>query len=328
MNHADTEENHQAISYFNQSLQLFTTFADERIIHFYNYLQELYNILGLTHLNQDKNEVGLQLLGKSKDLYQSLQTTKYPVQYIVFSSHQYQEKLIQQEFSYQFRYYYTGGVCARKTEELYTLTLFYLAQAYVKLDHRELGAHYSGLTMQRQFETKTYELKDFCVNCISLSEYYYGCRNFRQAQYLILAAQEIIPADRKKRKLRATLQMSLGRMLMEYMKISVRVISEEQQESEAQSLDQLYNKMIIKFQGLNLEIPPVKVCQTVDDVKSIFRQANTQYKLALQYFVLDGFVTEHLQICQDINQMYKQIALLETNLPRVEAMLEKRLTLL
>lgn len=44
--------------------------------------------------------------------------------------------------------------------------------------------------------------------------------------------------------------------------------------------------------------------------------------------MLDGFVTEHLQICQDINQMYKQIALLETNLPRVEAMLEKRLTLL
>lgn len=38
----------------------------------------------------------------------------------------------------------------------------------------------------------------------------------------------------------------------------------------------------------------IEVKKDFDEVKSIFRQANTQFKKALSYFVLDGFVTEHI----------------------------------
>jgi KIF-1 binding protein C terminal len=38
-------------------------------------------------------------------------------------------------------------------------------------------------------------------------------------------------------------------------------------------------------------IPDLK---DIEDAKSLFRLANTQFKRALDYFVLDGYVTEHV----------------------------------
>lgn len=35
---------------------------------------------------------------------------------------------------------------------------------------------------------------------------------------------------------------------------------------------------------------------SIEDAKTLFRLANTQFKRALDYFVLDGHVTEHVQM--------------------------------
>ena len=59
-------------------------------------------------------------------------------------------------------------------------------------------------------------------------------------------------------------------------------------------MTEVYNRMIVKFEGVNLSIPDLKVISTEDEAKSIFRQSNTYFKKALEYFVLDGFVTEHI----------------------------------
>ena len=39
------------------------------------------------------------------------------------------------------------------------------------------------------------------------------------------------------------------------------------------------------------EIPNIK---DIEDAKTLFRLSNTQFKRALDYFVLDGYVTEHV----------------------------------
>jgi hypothetical protein len=64
--------------------------------------------------------------------------------------------------------------------------LFYLAQAYTKLGFKDKAAEYCGRTLQRQYLNKTFELKDFCNNLISLAEYYQNNKLFAQAQYLLL----------------------------------------------------------------------------------------------------------------------------------------------
>ena len=62
-NFHDTEETNQAEINFRKSLALLTKVDAQHIAPYFNLLQELYNILGLIHLNRDDNETGLSLLG-------------------------------------------------------------------------------------------------------------------------------------------------------------------------------------------------------------------------------------------------------------------------
>jgi len=49
----------------------------------------------------------------------------------------------------QFTFYVDGGLDLTKLEKNYTLTLFYMAQVYTKLNKNELAVNYCALTMQR-----------------------------------------------------------------------------------------------------------------------------------------------------------------------------------
>ena len=44
----------------------------------------------------------------------------------------------------------------------------------------------------------------------------------------------------------------------------------------------------------------------------------------MDYFVLDGYVTEHIQMKQDLSKLYKHLAMMETNAQRVFAMHDRR----
>jgi hypothetical protein len=59
--------------------------------------------------------------------------------------------------------------------------------------------------MQRQIARKTYECKDFVLNCITLSDYFQAKEEFAQAEYVLYAAVAVLPEDlTKRKKLRAT----------------------------------------------------------------------------------------------------------------------------
>ena len=61
-------------------------------------------------------------------------------------------------------------------------------------------------TMKRQMKFGEFQVKDWAVNCINLSEYFVKNGFFAQAEYCLLSGFAIIPEDpSKKRKLRATL---------------------------------------------------------------------------------------------------------------------------
>lgn len=56
---------------------------------------------------------------------------------------------------------------------------------------------YCGETMKRQLEANEYQLKDFCINALTLSEAYQGREHWAQAEYLLYAAHNVIPDDAK-----------------------------------------------------------------------------------------------------------------------------------
>ena len=55
-----------------------------------------------------------------------------------------------------FKYLYEGGIDHEQLEDSYTLTLFYLAQAYTKLDFKEKAAESCGRTLERQHTNGKY----------------------------------------------------------------------------------------------------------------------------------------------------------------------------
>ena len=57
--------------------------------------------------------------------------------------------------------------------------------------------------------------------------------------------------------------------------------------------------------------PKITTMRGMDDAKTLFRLSNTQYKKALEYYVLDGYVSEHVQIQQGISMLYKHLAKIE-----------------
>jgi hypothetical protein len=107
-----------------------------------------------------------------------------------------------------FAFYINGGLDRAKLERNYTFTLFYLAQVYTKMGLNEKAVEFCAATMKRQLAFREYEVKDWCVNCINLAEYFIKNGYLAQGEYSLFAGIAILPHDvSKKKKLRATLQM-------------------------------------------------------------------------------------------------------------------------
>jgi hypothetical protein len=77
--------------------------------------------------------------------------------------------------------------------------------------------------MKRQLAFGDYEVKDWCINCINLSEYFIKNGFFAQGEYCLFSGLTVLPNNdlTKKRKLRATLQMHLARYYLERLAFGV-----------------------------------------------------------------------------------------------------------
>ncbi len=82
------------------------------------------------------------------------------------------------------------------------------------------------------------------------------------------------------------------------------------------------------FPSLFIKFPKITDVNDIEQAKLLFRLANTQFKKAMDYFVLDGYVTEHVQLRQDVSKLYKQLAFMESNGDRNFAMQDRRRDLL
>eukprot|EP00831_Metopus_contortus_P004995 TRINITY_DN11869_c0_g1_i1.p1 TRINITY_DN11869_c0_g1~~TRINITY_DN11869_c0_g1_i1.p1 ORF type:complete len:225 (-),score=46.48 TRINITY_DN11869_c0_g1_i1:106-780(-) len=88
------------------------------------------------------------------------------------------------------------------------------------------------------------------------------------------------------------------------------------------------NKLYVDFPSLGISWPIIEDVSGLEKAKEFFRLANTQYKKALDYFVLDGYVTQHIGLRKEIAELYKTLAAIEPDNTRLIAMLERRKDLL
>lgn len=184
-NYYETEERGLAKEYFYKFLDIHSRLPFSKAVNFFNYVQFVFNALGLIHINSDEDEQGLAYLLKSEKLYEKIRELLlenpiscyntidlYSAKLRFFNSMNTGEeinetdarvfKLYQQngkKVKPVFHFFYQGGLNIEKTEEQYTLTCFYLAQARTKEGKKDQAANYCGKTLKRQFDVGQFEVR-------------------------------------------------------------------------------------------------------------------------------------------------------------------------
>jgi len=170
--------------------------------------------------------------------------------------------------------------------------------------------------MKRQLEAESYQVRDWIVNNINLAEYFTTNGHFAQAEHCLQAAFTVLPIDLgKKKKLRATLQMQMGRY---YKNRLIFHVDNFLQSKEL--INDVVHKKFVEYDTLKLKWPQIKDIENIEEAKMIFRLSNTQLLKALEVYVLDGYVTENIEINKDISCIYRYLSSMEDDSGRFEAM--------
>lgn len=350
VNFFETEETGQSKAYFVKALEYFSKLPANRAAGFFNQIQYIFNNLGLINLNSGEQHRGLGYLLKAEKLYeksieilQSLQYTVcnnmelYSIKLRDFASTAEEREEDPKKYAMinrhptlrpVFKFYYEGGIDVELTEKTYTLTCFYLAQAYTKeKDSKDKAASYCGITLKRQVDCGDYESKDWANNSMGLAEYYKQEQQYSQAIYILFTALEVLPANRHLRT-KASLRIMLGNVLNDQLDYNCRLIRSDAissaSEKERNQLVSHMNTQALKFEGVKIHFPQTKLYSTYEEVKILFKMAMTEYKKAMEVYPLDGYVTEHCNIVKEVSRLYKTLSSLETDPDRRAAMETKR----
>ena len=120
---------------------------------------------------------------------------------------------------------------------------------------------------------QTYQVKDFCVNCLNLANYFVLQKNFAQAEYLLYTAQTLLPEDQnKKKKLRANIQVQLGEYYLSLMTHLIRCFVAMDNYSMT-----LGEKKTVVFPEVNLKWPTIQEIRDLSDAVMLFKLGNTQF---------------------------------------------------
>lgn len=143
---------------------------------------------------------------------------------------------------------------------------------------------------------------------MSLADYYRNNYFYSQAEYMLLVGLKLLPEEGKKR-LRASFHMALGDNLKELLGYSA--ISFRNQQNQEEESDNVLSRKFLEFEGSGVVFPKVTLGRNLEECKSIFRKANTQYKKAHETYVLDGYVTEHIEIIFSQSKLYKHLCMVD-----------------
>lgn len=166
---------------------------------------------------------------------------------------------------------------------------------------------------------------------MGLAEYYKQENQYSQAMYIIFTALKVLPNFKESEEMRASLHIMMGNILLdflEYNSLLIRTGLEEKKEEEVKQLEDFINSKELVFDDNIVNFPVNKVYRNIDEIKTLFKMAMTEYKKALDFFVLDGYVTEHTNVVKQISKLYLILSKLEVNQSRIYAMNKRRVDLI
>ena len=320
-------------THFIKSINFFNTLPTLIKMRYINLYQEIFNNLGIIYYNKGEIKKALQHFGKAEQIYKVFNdlngynfTNYFPKFMKTCCSLNEEDCNNEMEF---FGFYIDGGINKKNLEHNYTLTIFFYAQAFTKLGFRKKPIKYCSLILKRQIDYNEFDFNDTLINCLHLSDFYMENQHFAQAEYILISGMSLLPDDMTKEKaIRAAFQNKLGKYFLERLKFAVFRLKEKNLICDNEDIYNIVNKKIFTFNTLNIVWPQIKDVVNIEQAKSLFRLANTQFKKALNFYNIQNFTIEHIKICQNISLLYKFLVSFEPDNNRIFAMEERRIKIL
>lgn len=233
-------------------------------------------------------------------------------------------------------------------EDTYTHTLFFLAQTTKHLGDSDQSAEYCGMCLERQLNSGNFNAREWSLHSACLSQYYLSIDDYCTAHHClragsIMLTQEMVncsESDETVKNKMIEAEADLARCWIKYcvafLEHSSKKLIFRQIEAELERLDDMRvqcPKVQFKIDDSGSDVGnfdgiPIKPIETLQDANRLHLRIKIFYDTAISYFKLDGWVTDNVEVTQDMSRAWKFLSEFDTNLERRCKMHKRRVDLI
>jgi len=218
-------------------------------------------------------------------------------------------------------------------EEQYTLTCFYLAQSYTAKGKHKKGAQYCLDCLSRQLIFKQCFQKDEWVkNSIGIAPFFMETYQYRQALHCVDVARAIFGEvkmdedDEDILNINADIRRTRGEIYASLLSASRDVLDTSCRRPKRKA--RVRNEFQ-RFPKMDHVPDPHEFTLATDwdTAKAVFDKAREGIDDALDFYILDGFVTLHLKIKDKVSMIYDDLTFFENDNSRKCKMIKRKIAL-
>nr|XP_046240584.1 KIF-binding protein [Scatophagus argus] len=256
----------------------------------------------------------------------------------------------------------------KRFELAYTHTMYYLAQVYKNLGETERAATYCHNTLQRQLQLNQFSPMEWALNAATLSQYYITKGRYMEGRHCLsaatvvsglagevpseAAAQESETESERREQLRQKraeiarcwikyclnllqdakklLEDNIGELDTDRQEELKRARRREEEEEEEGRKSALLFGSEDTFDSIASLEEKVSCLFPLDftEAKGVFLVGQNYVIQAKEYFEMDGYVTDHIEILQDHSALFRSLAFFEESLEQRCKMHKRRIDML
>ncbi|KFM63712.1 KIF1-binding protein-like protein, partial [Stegodyphus mimosarum] len=268
------------------------------------------NQLGILWCERGENEKGCTYLEEAENIYYQYKETNETIPYS-----------LDDLFSIE-----TGTARNWSTfEDIFTHTLYYLAQVYEHLKKNDKAAKYCHMTLKRQKESGKYKANSWAINCATLSQYYVQEKKYIEARHLLSCSSSILSAYEKEVEQDAEnedtleeLRRSKAEVAWCWLKYCLNLLLDPPSASETDSKNDIITDFVLfRAEDVICMEKEVSACiNSFEDARHVFLFAQNQILTVKSYYTLNHHANNHVQLVRDHSKLYKSLSTYESDLGR------------
>jgi len=224
----------------------------------------------------------------------------------------------------------------KEVELVHTHTLFYLAQWHQSQGNQGEAADMCRQTLERQLRLQhgEFAINEWSANAVGIAKFFQEQNRFRQAIHCLEAAQAVSPdtgaEDDDSRELQAKIHHGFGEFYRQWLETSASTLLNV----DADDYDEFESAItcpneLEEFPTLSLRKPePFTLILNYEEAFEAFSKAIQHFGKVLEIWLLDGFVTQHIEVLQSISKCWQCVAYFENDPKRKCRMHRRRINIL